>query len=278
MSSNANAWRNFSIVSPSTVVSGVSRILKKPKSPLADALAGMLEEDARDDTISVTAGGEHGATGKEIVAACSKVGFSKVSVLAVLVDAAPNKLLEGARSQAGIEGIEGMPTDQLLPVEGSFDEPKAMLPRTSAIDAPVDGGYVWSGMAGVRVGVRLDVEVRREPGPPSIGEVVSLVVTMGTNDEPLFLTMCVNPSLLASGTPLALADRPSGRVCSNEAKRKPDGDLGACSIDGLVGERAVEERPLVVSTTVGEDWEKGTPRYVRTASRICSSAVGRSWK
>ena len=228
--------------------------------------------------ISVTAEGECGTTGKGTVAECSKISFSEVPVLAMFVDATPNKLREGARSQAGIEGIEGMPTDQLLPVEGSFDEPETMLPRTSAMDAPVDGGYVWSGTMGVRASVRLDVEVRRDPGPPSVGEVVSLVATMGTNDEPLFLTMCVNPSFLGSGTPLALVERPSGRVCSNEVKRKPDEDLAACSVDGLVGERVVEEQPLVVSTTVGEDWEEGNPRYVRTASRICSSAVGRSWK
>ncbi len=141
---------------------------------------------------------------------------------------------------------------------------------------------MWSGTVGVTVGVRLDVEVRREPGPPSVGEVVSLVVTMGTNDEPLFLMTCVNSSLLAPMTPDVLAERPSGRVScsgrSNEVKLKPDGDLEACSVEGLVGDRTVEVRPLVVSTTVGEHWEEGTPRYVRTASRICSSAVGRLWK
>lgn len=141
---------------------------------------------------------------------------------------------------------------------------------------------MWSGMVGVIVGVRLDVEVRREPGPPSVGEVVSLVVTTGMNDEPLFLAMCVNSSLLAPVTPDVLAERPSGRVScsgrSNEVNRKPDKDLAACSVEGLVGDRTAEERPLVVSTTVGEYCEEGNPRYERTASRICSSAVGRSWK
>ena len=123
----------------STMVSGVSRMLKKPKSPLTDALVGLLDDDARDDTISVTAGSEFVARGKETVPAWSIVGFSGVPVLVVLVDAAPNKLLEGTRSQPGIEGIEGIPTDHPLPLD-SFVEPEAMLPRTSERDAAVDGG------------------------------------------------------------------------------------------------------------------------------------------
>lgn len=139
LSSNANAWRNLSTIPLSTMVSGVSRMLKKPKSPLTDALVGLLDEDARDDTISVTTGSEFVARGKETVVACSEIGFSGGPALVVLVEAAPNKLREGTRSQAGIEGIEGMPTDHPLPLD-SFVEPKARLPRTSAIDAAVEGG------------------------------------------------------------------------------------------------------------------------------------------
>lgn len=132
------------------------------------------------------------------------------------------------------------------------------------------------------MGVRLDVEVRREPGPPSVGEVVSFVVTTGMNDEPLFLAIYVNSSLFTPVTAAVLAERPRGRVScngrSNEVNRKPDKDLTACSVEGLIGDRTAEERPLVVSTTVGRYCEEGNPRYERTASRICSRAVGRSWK
>ena len=62
------------------------------------------------------------------------------------------------------------------------------------------------------VGVRVAVELRREPGPPSVGEVVSADVATGTNDEPLFLTMCVNSSLFASLMTGVLPERPSGSV------------------------------------------------------------------
>ena len=130
------------------------------------------------------------------------------------------------------------------------------------------------------VGVRVAVELRREPGPPSVGEVVSADVATGTNDEPLFLTMCVKSSLCVSRVPVELLERPRGSVSgsgqSSEVSLKVVGDFGwSSAVEGVVGERA-EERALVVSTTVGEQSRDGTPRYVRTASRICSSAVGRS--
>ena len=124
MSSKANAWRNFSTVSASTVVSGVSRMLKKPKSPLTDALViGLDDGVAEDDTTSVTAGRDSGAGN---VVACSRIGRTPETEV-------PKRLREGTRNQ---EGIEGIPTDHPLPVAASFG---AEL-RTSALDAAVDGG------------------------------------------------------------------------------------------------------------------------------------------
>lgn len=122
LSSNANACRNLSAVSGSTVVSGVSNMLKNPNSPLTDALPAsrLFDDEVRDDTTSVTAG---------IVAACSMFGRAPVA-------GAPNReVREGTRSQ---DGMEGSPTDHPLPPEGCAEGDATL--RMSAFDAVVDGG------------------------------------------------------------------------------------------------------------------------------------------
>lgn len=138
--------------------------------------------------------------------------------------------------------------------------------------------------------VRLEVEEGigegRPEGSPSLGEVVPECV-VGTNDDPLFFTMCVNSSF-ASAVPGALAERFSGSVSwsglRKDVSRKLGEDFGGTSGGGVDGGWSIErgrvaDRPaVVVSTTVGECRPDGTERYVLTASRICSSANGRSWK
>lgn len=102
---------------------------------------------------------------------------------------------------------------------------------------------------------------------------------IGTTDWPPRLTICVNSSLFESLEPGALDARPSGIVSwsglRREDSRKPAGGLDGVSVCGVLVDVRVFER-LVVSTTVGEYWEDGSPRYVRTASRICSNAIERS--
>ena len=120
-------------------------MLKKPKSPLTDALVGLLVDDARVDTTSVTPRSAWAESGRAIVAACSITGLVRLLALPTLVGVTPNKLRDGTRSHAGIDGIEGMPTDHPLPldaVDASFvePEPEATFPRRSATDAEVDGG------------------------------------------------------------------------------------------------------------------------------------------
>ena len=120
------------------------------------------------------------------------------------------------------------------------------------------------------MGVRLDVDVwrevdRPEGSPSDMGEVVSSDVATGTNDEPLRFTMWVKSSLFESPAPGALAERPMGNVSwsglRSEVNRNAGGDLGRCSAEGVVGVgRAVDERPTVVSTTIGESSVDGMER------------------
>lgn len=103
-------------------------MLKYPKSPLADVLVvGLLDDDIREDTTSVTVGSECPAG---VVAACSTCGRAGVAGV-------PKKLREGTRSQ---DGIDGIPTVHPPPLA---DADKGADPWVSVIEADVDGGYVW---------------------------------------------------------------------------------------------------------------------------------------
>lgn len=149
---------------------------------------------------------------------------------------------------------------------------------------------MWPEGVGVGAAVRLEADEwrgsDRPVGSPSLGELVSGCAVIGTNDVLVRFTICVKSSLFVSCAPGALAERPIGsdswRGLSKDDKRKTEGPLATLSVKGVVGTcspvRAIEERPAVVSTTVGEHGEDRIPLYERTDSRICSSAVGRSWK
>ena len=101
-------------------------MLKNPNSPLTGALVGArpleADEDAAVDTTSVTVTGS--------VDACSIGGRGAA--------AGQRSVRDGTRSQ---EGMEGIPTDHELPPaleEGWADA--GVSPRTSTLDADVDGG------------------------------------------------------------------------------------------------------------------------------------------
>lgn len=114
------------------------------------------------------------------------------------------------------------------------------------------------------------------------------------NEELDFREMCVNPS--CSGDADAVSDTVLGRVsvsCNgrrNDVNLNPvlavdeDDFMGVCSTLLLVGALIVRSgvttplRVTVVSSTSFGDPRSGRIRCARTASRIWSSAAGRSWK
>ena len=132
MSSNANAWRNLSTAAASTIVSGVSNMLKQPNSPLPLALvaARPAADDARDDTTSVTAGN---ACAAGSVIAWSKLGRTLGAAVSVVL----NRLRDGTRSH---DGIDGIPTDH--PPAECADEGAEVdaATRTSEVEPDTDGG------------------------------------------------------------------------------------------------------------------------------------------
>lgn len=92
--------------------------------------------------------------------------------------------------------------------------------------------------------VRLEVEEGigegRPEGSPSLGEVDPECVA-GTNDEPVFFTICVNPSFV-SPAPGALAERLNGSVSwsglRKDVSRNADGGLDGPSACGLEATRS----------------------------------------